>query len=65
MESEWIPIERGFPEINQRVLVYAKHGVHGGNEIDIEYRMDSEYWSEQGCFCTISHWMPLPQPPKE
>jgi hypothetical protein len=62
---KWIQIKERFPEIGERVLVYAKNGVHGGHEIDIQYRQCKEYWNEQGLFCTITHWMPLPEKPDD
>ncbi len=63
--SEWIKCSDRMPEFAERVLVYAKDGVHGGNEIDIEYLFYEGVWKDQGLFCTITHWMSLPQPPKD
>ena len=73
---EWIKVEDQFPPIGQRVLVYQKGGVFGGNEIDITYRTYEYYdqerpinnriaWHDQGISNDIYFWMPLPQPPKE
>lgn len=61
----WIKCSERMPEINERVLVYQEEGVHGGNPIDIEYRECRDFWSDQGIFSGITHWMPLPQTPKE
>lgn len=61
---EWVSVKEKLPKIGQRVLVYQKDGVHGGNSIDIEYRMCEDFWSEQGIHSDITHWMPLPTPPK-
>ena len=61
----WIKCSERLPEINQRVLVYQNDGVHGGNEIDIDYRTEDHFWNEQGCHCDITHWMPLPELPHE
>lgn len=71
---EWISVKDRLPEIGQRVLVYQKSGVFGGNEIEITYRIDEFYesseeinnqivWDGQGMCNDIHHWMPLPEPP--
>ena len=62
-KGPWIDVEDYFPKINQRVLVYSKEGVHGGNEIEIEYLEDEETWSNQGIVSNITHWMILPNIP--
>jgi hypothetical protein len=61
---EWIKCIDRMPPIDEKVLVYQKGGVHGGCEIDIEYLMDDHFWSDQGVFSTITHWMPLPNKPE-
>lgn len=61
---EWIRITERMPEIGQRVLVFEKDGVHGGNPIDIEYRDYCGNWEGQGIISGITHWMPLPEPPQ-
>lgn len=61
----WISVKDRLPEKNQNVLVYQKGGVHGGNEIDIEYLQGDGFWADQGIMSEISHWMPLPEKPKE
>lgn len=61
---DWISIEEsGYPEDDVRVLVYDVRGVDGGQQIDIEYR-EGEFWHEGGVYSSITHWMPLPSPPK-
>jgi hypothetical protein len=73
---EWIRITDRFPEIGERVLVFQKNGVFGGNEVDIAYRTHEYYpdspdrhnliaWDGQGICNDIHYWMPLPEPPKE
>ena len=65
VRPKWIKVTDRLPPIGQRVLVYQKDGVHGGNEIDIEERICCDFWRDQGLFCGITHWMPLPTPPKD
>jgi len=62
---EWISVNDKMPNIDQRVLVFDKNGVHGGNPLDIEYLLCDGSWSDQGLFSGITHWMPLPDEPKE
>lgn len=62
--SDWISVEKRLPKTHERVLVYAPLGVHGGDEIDIDYTINDGSWMDSGCFSTITHWMPLPELPK-
>lgn len=63
--NRWISVKDRLPPIGLRVLVYACHGVHGGDIIDIEYRVDDTFWSEDGVYSSITHWMSLPEAPHE
>ena len=65
LNRQWISVKERFPEIGQRVLVYDKNGVQGGWDIDIEKRVEGDFWSEGGIHSGITHWMPLPEAPKE
>lgn len=62
--GEWIRVDDRLPENGEDVLVYQKGGVHGGRDMDIEYLQGDGYWSDQGLFSGITHWMPLPKPPE-
>lgn len=62
---EWISVKDEMPNVDQRVLVYQKDGVHGGHPIDIEYLLCDGFWKDQGLYSGITHWMPLPKPPGE
>ncbi len=64
MQGEWISVKDRLPENYDSVLVYCK-----GNSsiVDVCSYSDSigfmgiaPYWIE-----LITHWMPLPEPPKE
>ena len=61
--NDWVKCSERLPEINVRVLVYDIDGVHGGKLIDIDYRDDDDFWHEGGLYCTITHWMTLPEFP--
>ena len=53
--QKWIPVSERLPEANVAVLVYDGKFVDGFTFYDLSYV------SKYG----VTHWMPLPQPPKE
>lgn len=54
-ERGWIPVTERLPEVGKNVLVYSEmYGVC----------VDCYDWGTFGC-CYATHWMPLPEPPKE
>ena len=79
--SEWIPVTEQLPELDQEVLVYAVgkiDGFFGSSVYALSKRSlfkyvpsskGSEEWrSPWLCFMEnyeITHWTPLPEPPKE
>lgn len=67
----WISVKTALPEYDQNVLIIRKRG---GKfyEPDIAVYRNGEFTShvylpEDCCFNSdwITHWMPLPEPPKE
>lgn len=63
---EWIPVTERLPEMGKKVLCC---GVKGGRFIAelSELGKGNLYWTKRdgkGC-PTATHWMPLPEPPKE
>jgi len=72
--SEWISVEDRLPEIDQRVLLghyynnewcWIASGVQeeGGCWIDFDDELFEIVKPNAGCFETLTHWMPLPEPP--
>lgn len=58
----WIPVEERLPEPKEAALIYVFYDF-----IDIGwFREDGDWDSELGCYDhkNITHWMPLPKPPK-
>ena len=56
--SEWIPVEDRLPEETCRVLAYHK----GFGVFEAGYDKRNNWGSLR---TSITHWMPLPEPPKE
>jgi hypothetical protein len=55
--KRWIPVEERLPEANTAVLTRWRDGV-----FSVEWRFPSGEWITGS---TVTHWMPLPEPPKE
>lgn len=62
----WISVEERLPEKGVFVVVYYGHFI--GNLMDV-YMWDGECWRSSSGYLedaeNITHWMPLPEPPKE
>ena len=63
----WIPVTERLPEENVFVLICGDlyPNKHDGGIIAVSARMDWNYWRGFGRERNITHWMPLPAPPKE
>lgn len=64
---KWIPVTERLPDEGKFVLVYGDlyPNKHDGSAIAVSKRMDWNYWQGFGRDRNITHWMPLPEPPKE
>lgn len=59
----WISCEERLPDENQRVLCVMKDGqfkILTWTYIDWAWEDETVWWGEED----VTHWMPLPQPPK-
>lgn len=61
---KWIPMTERLPEKFENVIVANKCGKH--------YDIDKAWWNgycfdrcAKGPYQNVTHWMPLPEPPKE
>nr|DAI47383.1 MAG TPA: Protein of unknown function (DUF551) [Caudoviricetes sp.] len=63
MGNTWIPCSERLPNDGEFVLTY-KNGQFEAQE----YEKRRNGWISGGWFwslCTVTHWMPMPEPPKE
>ena len=64
MPDGWIPVTERLPDKGRTVLIYSpKGGVAEGKFHDdgwTQYRWSAKMWKDE-----VTHWMPLPEPPKE
>ena len=59
--QKWIPVTERLPEEFKEVLVYRFTGC----EVDSCVSIQKGYWSyDPVCEYKVTHWMPLPEPPK-
>lgn len=66
--SEWISVKERVPDDWKRVLVCIRHKHNpedGYREIGILHWTKPYGWSMKDNYYEITHWMPLPEPPKE
>ena len=54
-ERRWIPVEERLPDIGIEVLVYSED-----DGVCVDY-----YGGDSFGYYDVTHWMPLPEPPKE
>ena len=54
-ERRWIPATERLPDIGKDVLIYSKE-----DGVDVDY-----YGGDMFGYWNVTHWMPLPEPPKE
>lgn len=67
--QEWIPVTERLPESEGTYLVYTKRGsVYASHFYEKKVFRDDyvreQQWSQRGKV-KVTHWMPLPEPPKE
>jgi hypothetical protein len=64
--SEWISIDASWPDDHQDILVYYYGRRNNFNTPIVRFMKQSSYCDEVfDCEEEVTHWMPLPEPPKE
>ena len=63
--QKWIPVTERLPEIARRVIVTDGENISFGYVLNYE-RKDWNPWCVQlpVIYNKVTHWMPLPEPPK-
>ena len=66
-EVRWIPVTERLPEDNERVLTLGpKGGIQVCRFRDSTPLLKWHFWTAGNArIATVTHWMPLPHPPKE
>lgn len=65
--QQWISVEDRLPDFGQRVLVVCKHNYCEDDDfidILISVIFEDKIWRTWSGY-KVTHWMPLPEPPKE
>ena len=58
--QEWISVDDRLPEKDEIVIICTdKNFIYAGELIGDTWFLDNDSWTE-----TVTHWMPLPEPPK-
>jgi hypothetical protein len=61
-KQEWISVEERLPSESGKYICCT---TKGAILIARFYQLDDGGWFSSHNFCTVTHWMPLPTPPKE
>lgn len=64
---EWISVKDRLPEDDQECLVAFKCCEDFAFDLSTYFASDESfiYWNDFGLRRDITHWMPLPEPPKD
>ena len=58
--QEWISVDDRLPEKDEIVIICTdKNFIYAGELIGDTWFLDNDSWT-----ATVTHWMPLPEPPK-
>lgn len=59
--QEWISVKDRLPKNNEIVIICTdKNFIYAGELIGDTWFLDNDSWT-----ATVTHWMPLPQPPTQ
>jgi uncharacterized protein DUF551 len=63
---EWISVNDELPSEFTRVLISCNEGICGGKLTYGTWQCDPiGSYAGDGCVFEVTHWMPLPEPPKD
>ena len=61
---KWIPVTERLPEDSVAVNLHTRSGVVGTGFYDKQTKSWVQCYSGGSLFVDVTHWMPMPQPPK-
>ena len=62
-QPKWISVEERLPEEFEDVLVFSRNGSRTWTEV--AHLTRNQWWRVGIPMINVTHWMPLPEPPKE
>lgn len=63
--SEWVNAEGRLPNEEIEVIAWiAPHGIVKSGNAENAVVYGGKWYDRAGRTCTVTHWMPLPEPPK-
>ena len=62
--QEWIPVTERLPDDSATVTLCTRSRIVGPGFYDKHTKTWVQYYSGCAIFVDVTHWMPLPQPPK-
>ena len=66
--GEWISVKDALPEHDEKVIAYYGFGTCNLRFVGVldYYAHDPEpHWQHESTGLSVTHWMPIPDPPKE
>jgi Protein of unknown function (DUF551) len=57
----WICVDEKMPDVAEDVLLFSEDHY----QIDVGFLQDNKFFTDRGQLKTVTHWMPLPNPPEE
>jgi len=61
--AQWVSVEERLPEEVEDVLVFSRNG--DVTWIQVAHIVKKQWWRNGIPSLCVTHWMPLPEPPKE
>lgn len=63
--GEWISVEDRLPEDSAEVNLFTRSRIVGSGYYDKYTKRWVQYHAGGAIYADVTHWMPLPEPPKE
>ena len=66
-QPKWISVEERLPDVGEKVMVCGvKNGMQVGTfRMITRYGKNRRWWWKNDTILEVTHWMPMPEPPKE